>query len=347
MPIVRHLIVDQYGAFLRKRSERLEVLRSGEGTYSERLIARAPLLHLESVLIANRGVSLSSDVVRACCEQGIPIHFVSGHGRAYASMYAAGLTGTVQTRRAQLFAFRDQRGVALALGFAGAKIHNQAALLKYLARNRRPSDDAIAETLDQGAARVQAHLSELTRLQGSAVDEIREQLLSIEGRAANCYWDALRSTIPKTYAWPGRERRGARDPVNAALNYGYGILYAQVERAIVLAGLDPYGGYIHVDRPGKPSLVLDMVEEFRVPAVDRVIVGLVNRSVHLGQEKDGLLNAETRRALATKIIERLDKPERYEGKRHTLRAVIQQQARHIATYVRGERSAYRPFTVSW
>jgi CRISPR-associated protein Cas1 len=60
--------------------------------------------------------------------------------------------------------------------------------------------------------------------------------------------------------WPGRQTQGATDPLNAALNYCYGVLYAQVERALVLAGLDPYGGFLHVDRPGKPSLTLDLIE---------------------------------------------------------------------------------------
>src|SRR5204862_398077 len=77
----------------------------------------------------------------------------------------------------------------------------------------------------------------------------------------------------------GREGRGATDPLNAALNYGYGILYAQVERALLLAGLDPYAGFLHADRPGKPSLVLDLIEEFRQAVVDRTLIGQVNRGV--------------------------------------------------------------------
>lgn len=348
MPIIQHLIVDQYGVHVSKKSGRLLVKRVGEGTLGERTVAQAPLMHLESVLIAGRGISVSSDAVRACCEQGIPIHFVSGHGRAYAGLYSAGLTGTVQTRRAQLAAFQDARGVVLALAFAGAKIHNQGALLKYLARNRREADPPGAEALDEGAAAVRAHLDELGRLaQAPCIDEVREQVLSCEGRAAHRYWDALRAVIPEEYEWPGRERRGAVDAVNSALNYGYGILYAQVERALVLAGLDPYGGFTHVDRPGKPSLVLDLIEAFRVPVVDRVIVGLVNRHTRLEQEGDGLLTQETRRLLADNVLARLDKPERYEGKRHALGAILQQQARHLATYVRGQREGYCGFTVSW
>jgi CRISPR-associated protein Cas1 len=77
--------------------------------------------------------------------------------------------------------------------------------------------------------------------------------------------------MPEQYDWPGREGRGAQDPLNSLLNYGYGILYGQVEQAIILAGLDPYAGFLHADRPGKPSLTLDLIEEFRQVAIDRVV----------------------------------------------------------------------------
>lgn len=347
MPIVQHLIVNEYGLYVGKHGERLLVSRTGEGTFSERLVQQAPLLHLESVLIEGRGISLSADAIEACCERGIPLHFVSQRGIPYAGVYASGLTGTVQTRRAQLAAYLDERGVSLGCAFPAGKIHNQAALLKYLARNRREGDPDLAQELSWSAGEVLDHLVELERLEGACIDDLREQILSIEGRAASRYWNALAHLIPEEYGWPGRERRGAADPLNAALNYGYGILYSQIERALVLAGLDPYGGFVHADRPGKPSLVLDLIEEFRVPVVDRVIVGLANRHTCLEQDAEGLLAKETRRALAEHVLARLEKPERYESKRHSLRAIIQQQARHLATFVRGQRDAYEPFTVSW
>jgi len=111
----------------------------------------------------------------------------------------------------------------------------------------------------------------------------------------------LRSTWrfrPGELGWPGREGRGAHDPLNAAFNYGYGVLYGQVERALVLAGLDPYAGFIHVDRPGKPSLTLDLIEEFRAPVVDRTILGMVNRGVAVELDGDGLLGAMSATARA-------------------------------------------------
>jgi CRISPR-associated endonuclease Cas1 len=82
-------------------------------------------------------------------------------------------------------------------------------------------------------------------------------------------------------------------------------LYGQIERAIVLAGLDPYAGFMHVDRPGKPSLTLDLIEEFRQPVVDRSVIGLINKGVKLEQDERGRFTKETAKMLATRILDRL------------------------------------------
>lgn len=341
MPIIQHLIVDQYGAFLGKYSERLRVSKGKEK------LAEAPLLTLETVLVTTPGVSLSADAVRACSERGIPIHFLSYSGKPYASLYAAGLTGTVLTRRAQILAYEDERGVALAQAFAAGKVQNQANLLKYMAKYRKAKDAQLYEEVRIAAEEVSKHVEEIRSLQARRVDDIRAQLLSAEGRAASRYWSAVKSLLLADLDWPGRRTRGAEDPLNSALNYGYGILYSQVERALVLAGLDPYAGYLHADRPGKPSLVLDLIEEFRQTVVDRTVFGLVNKGVSIALDERGRLEEPTRRVLAEKVLARLEAGERYERKKQCLRIILQTQARHVATFVRGDRARYTPFIAKW
>lgn len=350
MAVVQHLIVDTFGVHIGKYSERLKV------TKNRQTLAQAPLLHLESVIISGSGVSISADAVRECTERGIPIHFLSSTGTPYASLYSAGLTGTVLTRRAQLEALRDGRGLAAAIGFARGKIQNQATLLKYMGKYRKEAAPAVYEELRLRATEVLEHEGELDRLAATlsesdarpaTVDECRFEILGIEGRAAQQYWGAVKHVLPTEYGWPGRVGRGARDPVNSALNYGYGILYGQIERALVLAGLDPYAGFVHVDRPGKPSMTLDFIEEFRQAVVDRTIFGLVNKGVKLEQDERGMLTVETRRMLADKVLGRLESSERYEKKRFPLRAIIQGQARHLAVFLRGERPTYEPFVAGW
>jgi len=341
MAIVADLVVDQYGAFVSKHQGRLRV------TVKQKKVAEAPLMHLQRVLITGRGVSLSSDVIAACCHEGIPIHFLDSRGKPYAGLYSSGLTGTVLSRREQMAAYLDHRGVEVARALAWAKIGNQSALLRYAAKYRKEAAPEQYDALREMSERVLGHQQELMRIHGSRIDDVRQLILSVEGRAAQYYWRGLKQILPREYGWPGREGRGARDPINAALNYGYGILYSQIERAIILAGLDPYAGYVHADRPGKPSLVYDLVEPYRVPAVDRVIVGLANKHTTLKLDDHHLLDENSRHLLAERVLQRLEKPERYKGKRVGLGVIIQSQARHLTTYLRGVRPTYEPFVVKW
>lgn len=349
MPIIQHLIVDQFGAFVGKHSERLKVTKGNE------TLAQAPLLHLESLTIANQGVSLSAEVVRECTERGIPIYFISGSGTAYASLYSAGLAGTVATRRAQLLAYSTTRGLFLAMAFSAGKLQNQANLLKYMGKYRKDTDPPLYEELRLRAAEVLDATIEIERMRhypevvsGEAtIEDLREELMGLEGRAGRQYWGAIRGVIPEEYGFSARTGKGARDPINSALNYGYGILYHLCERCLTLAGLDPYAGFLHADRPGKPSLTLDFVEEFRQPVVDRTVIGMANKHVAFEQEEDGLLTKEFRRTLAEKINERLDAPVSFEGKKVPLRVVMQMQARHVATFLRHERAEYTAFTMGW
>jgi CRISP-associated protein Cas1 len=120
-----------------------------------------------------------------------------------------------------------------------------------------------------------------------------------------------------------------------------------VERAVLLAGLDPYAGFLHEDRPGKPSLVLDLTEEFRAHAVDRVVLALLNQRVALKQSGDGRLDGSTRTRLAQRVNERLETPELHEGQRRRLRTVVQMQARRVASHVRGDAGVYAGWEGRW
>jgi CRISPR-associated protein, Cas1 family len=126
-----HLIVDQYGVFVSKHQGRIRVVKDKER------LAEVPILHLEQIIICGDGIGLSSDVVRVCAEEGIPIHFVDSIGNDYGALMHGGITGMALTRRAQLRAGDDERGLMLAHAFASGKIQSQANLLRYAAKTAR------------------------------------------------------------------------------------------------------------------------------------------------------------------------------------------------------------------
>jgi CRISPR-associated protein Cas1 len=243
-----------------------------------------------------------------------------------------------------LAAFSDHRGVEISKLFVGAKLRAQANLIKYWAKNRRGQQET-AIRLKQAAEKVEERIEELESIQGANIDEVRLLLMSCEGRAASVYWETVKFILPESLDFPGRDHRGAQDPVNAVLNYGYGILKSEVSKAILLAGLEECAGFLHADRSGRPSFVLDFMEEFRQPIVDRTLIALLTKGFQ-PVITEGELHLETRRVIVQAIRERLESTDRYEGKRCQLRTILQRQAHHLATYFRGERS-YKPFVWSW
>jgi CRISPR-associated protein Cas1 len=111
------------------------------------------------------------------------------------------------------------------------------------------------------------------------------------------------------------------------------------------AGLEPFAGLLHVDRPGKPSLVLDLVEEFRQPIVDRAVIALFTKGTTVAM-REGLLDEQSRRLVAGAVLERLDGDVTFRGRRYRVKSVIQMQARALATALPGG-AAYRPFAFKW
>ena len=159
-----------------------------------------------------------------------------------------------------------------------AKIANQATVLRYLARApARRETRAGADLL--AAARTLRSIE--CRLKAEAnvppLETRSSRLMGHEGLAAARYWAALEEITPREFGFPGRRPRSPDDPVNMSMNYAYGLLYAEVWRAVVRAGLDPSIGFLHVAEGSGGGLVYDLIEELRAPLADRLVFSLIGR----------------------------------------------------------------------
>lgn len=364
---MNQLTISDYGTYLGKHSERVSVRYRDK----ERKKEEHALMDLDQIVIASRGVSVSSDLIEACTERGIEISFFSFNGKPYAKLNSPSLTATVISRREQLAAYHDERGLEIAKRFAAGKLKNQVNLVRYFGKYRKKQAPKKYDELMERIGKIEEILSELRTLETPAdtpVDAMRSTLLNLEGRAGALYWECVQRLLPAG-RFTTRNHRGAVDDVNALLNYGYGMLYSQVWSALSLAGLEPFAGFLHVDRPGKPSLVLDFIEEFRQSVVDRVVFAMINKRFNVAWEEPDSdaakaahqsstsnkaadtpsqrrLSRETRRAIADRVLGRLQETERFERKEQKLCNIIQLQARHLAMFLRRERD-YHPFTATW
>jgi CRISPR-associated protein Cas1 len=333
------VVLSGFGMFLSKKSERL-LVRQGKTVVYE-----FPLFRLSEVVVASRGVSLSSDLIGELCQRGIRLSFLTNGGKPYAMLSSPMLTATVISRREQLAAIADERGVEFAKLVVVGKLTNQERLLRYFGKYLKQADPDRFARVDRLSDQIAELRPAVQRAAGLQVDDVRDSLMGYEGTGGRLYWDGVKEIIGQRGEFMGREHRGATDAVNALLNYGYGILYSQVWGAVLNAGLEPFAGFLHVDRPGKPSLVLDLVEEFRQPVVDRTVIAHIN----LGEAvtlKGGMLDEETRSRYAAKILERLESTETVKGKKFQIKSIIQMQARSLCTFLRRE-GDYKPFGFKW
>lgn len=341
----RSVVITTRGTFLGKRSERLLVRESaGSGATRTSTEVETPLFRVGEIVIAAHGVTLSSDLIEEAASRGIPITFLKHGGEPFAMLTSPMLTATVLTRRAQLKAIDGAAGVALCRSFVAGKLRNQASLLVYFAK-AEAKDPQRRDAVLAAAKEIRKARKQALEVDGSRPDMVREHLMGAEGFGARAYWAGVRALLVGRCEFEGRKGRGAVDAVNALLNYGYGILASRTWAALMLAGLDPFAGFLHVDRSGKPSLVLDAMEEMRPCAVDRAVLA----HVRLGQAvrlEGGRLDDATKKAISAAVLERLEGPVTRQGRRLQLGSVLQQQARSIAAAVRGDHG-YKPFAMTW
>jgi CRISPR-associated protein Cas1 len=299
--------------------------------------------------------------VQTLCEAGIPVCYFSQGGWFYGITHGLGVKN-IYLRREQ-FRLADVPGFCLRLSreLVAGKIRNQRVMLQRNHIEPPPQALAIMKCLCEDAERA----------------ETAEQLLGIEGNAARIYFENFSCMIKRgggannaevqaeehrpednsdaaefSFDFSSRNRRPPRDPVNALLSYGYSILHHQCSSALQTTGLDPYIGFLHSSQYSKPALALDLMEEFRAPIVDSVVITLVNNRVL--QRDDFIeemgtyrLKDDARRTFLEKFEERMHTNIvhpvfKYQA---TYRRCIELQARLLAKTLDGEIRDYIPFKV--
>jgi len=208
-----------------------------------------------------------------CAEGGISVAFLSMSGRFLARVEGP-QSGNVLLRRAQHRRTEDPgQAQGVAQGLVAAKAANQRGVIRRTLRDYGTTMEVAArDTLDAADRR----LSDVARLALSTpnLDSLRGQ----EGEAANAYFTAFPYLLrTPDFTFTGRNRRPPRDPVNAVLSFLYALLAQDCRAACEVHGLDPQMGFLHRDRPGRMSLALDLMEEFRAPLADRLCLSLFNR----------------------------------------------------------------------
>jgi len=330
------LFVTTDGAYLSQEGETVLVRVDGE------VRIRVPIHTLGNIVCLAR-VGCTPPAMGLCAERGVGLSFLTPHGRFLARVEGP-VSGNVLLRREQYRRADDPAACAtIARVIVTAKIANARSVVLRGARDRPESDGAGA--LADAATRMARSIEELRP--DTPLDTIR----GIEGDASRLYFSAFDHLITMqkdAFFFHERSRRPPLDNMNSLLSFLYALVTNDTASALESVGLDPAVGFLHRDRPGRPSLALDLVEEFRACLADRLALSLVNlRQVQAagfrrtevgGVEMDEATRKEVLVAYQKRKQEELTHP--FLGERTTVGLLVHLQAMLLARYLRGDLDAY-------
>ena len=308
-------------------------------------IGRIPLHNLQAIVTFGY-TGASPALMGACAQRNIELSFMSGNGR-----FLARVTGEVKgnvTLRKQQYRVSDDRekSIKIARNFILGKVYNSRWVLERAGRD-------YAMRLDAELIRKKS-LYLAQSMKNIRMCENNEELLGLEGEAASVYFSVFDELIlqqKKDFYFHGRNKRPPLDNVNAMLSFAYSLLASMCGSALESVGLDPYVGFFHTDRPGRMSLALDLMEEFRSIMADRFVLTLINKRIiksdHFMKKENGavIMSDEGRKlfisAWQSKKQETITHPFLNEKIEWGMAPYVQSML--LARYLRGDIDEYPPF----
>lgn len=333
MPV---LYLIEQGATVHKEGDLLTITKEGD------ILQKVPAIKVEQVVVFGN-VNLTTPVIHYLLQQGIDCVFCSSYGKFHGRLISTeSKFGLLRQRQTELILQAEKR-LAIAKSFVAGKLRNQRTLLmRYRRELEIPELEAAVDEL---------WLSEQKLTKCDNLQEVR----GIEGTASAGYYRAFRKVLKRDLGFSSRVRRPPTDPINSMLSLGYTLLVYAIQAAVNVVGLDPFQGFLHSPEPSRPSLVLDLMEEFRPIIVDSLVLWLVNSNV-MTEEHFKRPEAEERMVVLTeegmkKFLHHYEQRVQttvYHPRAHgqvTYRRCFELQARALAEAVLKQEPSYSPFLV--
>lgn len=328
-----NVYVTEPGSRLEREYDRILVSKGGE------VLLDVPAIKISEVVLVGP-VGVTTPALQLLLERDIGLVLLSSAGE-FLGRLSGDRTSNTSRKRAQYNRAEDPGfGLQVAQAVVEGKLWNCRVRCLRIA----------AHTGNQRATTVARRLKNL----GDAVPQAKDipATRALEAQGTRAYFSVIRSHLRPDWEFPKRQRRPPPDPVNVLLSAAYTLLTEAIYSALIVAGLDPYCGFYHIERPGRPSLALDMMEEFRPLIADSVAVTLVNnRYLTPGDFRPGplerpvILGRDGYRKVLQVFGERLRTPVTIPRlkRRTTYQRLLEVQARLLAATIEGKRPEYQPF----
>ncbi|NET00281.1 MAG: type I-D CRISPR-associated endonuclease Cas1 [Sphaerospermopsis sp. SIO1G1] len=329
------LYVSQADSFIGKVDERINV------KFEKKAIVDIPFIKLDGVVVLGRS-TVSPAVVSELMTRHIPLSFIDERGH-YLGQLQPEMSGNIFVRKAQWQAAGETpQAIHVVQGFVRGKLKNYRQMLT---RHQRKYNVDLS--------------TDVTRLENviATIDKTESinSLRGLEGAGSAVYFGCFNQLIRNSqFEFTKRVRRPPTDPVNSLLSFGYSLLRHDIQAAVNIVGFDPYLGYLHFDRYNRPSLALDLMEEFRPLVVDAMVLTLLNKQLLKPEDfiTEPLSNAvsltsEGRKIFLTNYEQKKQRDFKHPvmGKKCTYRESFELQARLLAKYLMATTDKYPPLFI--
>ena len=264
------LYLNSYGASLKVKNQMFSIstLKAEQNEEGKPIpvkpyqyITHSPIAaHKVHRIFLHTGTVVTVDAMQLALVNNIDVVLIDKYDEPLGRVWHTKLGSTTKIRKKQLEASLGAPSTDWVKQWLSRKLGNQVAMIEWLRKHRTSKADYLNEKIEQ----INALQTSLQALEGCNALAIAETARGLEGTAGRLYFATLSYVLPKEYQFKGRSKRPAKDPFNAFLNYGYGVLYSTVERALTIAGIDPFVGFMHRDGYNQLSMVYDFIEPYRV-----------------------------------------------------------------------------------
>jgi group II intron reverse transcriptase/maturase/CRISPR-associated endonuclease Cas1 len=334
----KHLYLNGNGQYVSYKGNMLVVKKR------KQLIYEIAFSDFNMLFLQGHGLTLSADLALKLSECGIIVILAPSYGKPVSTISPISNKKS-HLRRTQAIRSSAPDVMSAGISMLSAKIGNQASVIQYFARYKKRTLDDLYHSLS-GAANQIRELAKTVKHLDLEVAGIKSTVMGYEGKAAAIYWSAVSTLIPKELCFVARQTRYASDVVNQSLNYLYGMLYGEVWRAVVDTGLDPYFGIIHGSERDQGSLVFDLIEEFRAPFVDRLLLGMIGRGFSPKIGKNDCLLKKPKRQLVDSFLKQWNKEISWHSIKITPARLLVMQTRNLAKLYTDSK-IYKPFQYRW
>ena len=316
------LYITESGAYLRKRGGHVLVGRNNE------LLLEVPLERIEDVTLID-SVQISSELISEFLQRDVPLSWISGRGRFFGSLLSNSSIDILKHQQQFALLNEEKLYFALAQKVVFAKVHNQLTILRRY--NRNLGLDSVETAIHNiVAVRKNIFFTHDTRT-----------LMGYEGIISRTYFSALGEIVPDEFQFEKRSKMPPRDPFNSMLSLGYSMLFNEILSDIIAVGLHPYVGFMHKITKGHPALASDLIEEWRAPLIDAMVLAMVKRNMITADmfditDEGCFLCAEARKIFLQVYNKKLRSDNQYLDGKYTYRESIRQQCRKYASTIMNE-----------